>query len=558
MPPIHCTRPVLVALWLAAPLAVAAQPPPVPPPAAGASAFTIFLRGAPIGSEQIAVTRVAEGWTILSSGRLGPPLDVVARRVQLRYDPDWKPLELTVDATVRGQPQTVHTVVEGTTARSEINVAGQAATKSDTIEPDAVLVPSPFFAPFEALAARLKTAQPGSTIQAYVVPQFSIGIRVGESSTEHIQTASRLIDARRSKVTLMTPNVPLDAEIWGDETGRLLRVSIPGQNLDAAREDIASVASRQITISRPNDEQVKILSNGFTIAGTLSRPKEAPARPLPAVVLTGGSGPVDRDELIFGIPILGQLAGALADEGFIVLRYDKRGVGQSGGRPESATLTDFSDDQRAAVRYLADRKDVDSKRIAVVGHSEGGIVSLMSAAKEKRIGAVGLLATNGVKGSDLILEQQKHLLDKSTMTEGEKQAKIELQKQINDAVITGKGLDKLPADVRRQIENAEFQSILSSDPAKLMQDVRQPVLIVQGTVDKQVDPSNADRLETLARARKNAPPVDVVRVPGVNHLLVPAQTGEVDEYGSLKDKHVSPAVTSAVVNWLKKLFVPPR
>jgi len=61
-------------------------------------------------------------------------------------------------------------------------------------------------------------------------------------------------------------------------------------------------------------------------------------------------------------------------------------------------------------------------------------------------------------------------------------------------------------------------------------DVRQPILIVQGELDTQVEPSNADKLEALARKRKNAPAVDTVKVPGVNHLLVPAMTGEVDEY----------------------------
>jgi len=82
--------------------------------------------------------------------------------------------------------------------------------------------------------------------------------------------------------------------------------------------------------------------------------------------------------------------------------------------------------------------------------------------------------------------------------------------------------------------------------------VRQPLLIVQGDLDTQVEPPNADRLEALARARKNAKPVEVVKIPGVNHLLMPAATGEVDEYPTLKDKHVSPAVTQAIVTWLKK------
>src|SRR6185436_1773659 len=127
-------------------------------------------------------------------------------------------------------------------------------------------------------------------------------------------------------------------------------------------------------ISRPNDTTVNIPSNGFTLAATLSRPASSSAAKLPAVVLVGASGPTDRDGMAAGIPILGQIAGALADAGYIVVRYDKRGIGQSGGRPESASMTDYADDLRAAVKLLADRKDVDQKRIAVVGHSEGGLV----------------------------------------------------------------------------------------------------------------------------------------------------------------------------------------
>ena len=78
-------------------------------------------------------------------------------------------------------------------------------------------------------------------------------------------------------------------------------------------------------------------------------------------MLVGGSGPLDRDETVAGIPIFGQLAGALADAGFTVLRYDKRGIGQSGGRVEAAGLTDYAEDLRAAVKFMAARKDVDSE-----------------------------------------------------------------------------------------------------------------------------------------------------------------------------------------------------
>ena len=271
------------------------------------------------------------------------------------------------------------------------------------------------------------------------------------------------------------------------------------------RDDIASVSTRRVVISREGDEQVRIPANGFNLAGTISKPAGTAGQRLPAIVLVAGSGPVDRDETVAGIPVLGQLAGALADAGFLVLRYDKRGIGQSGGRIESAGPREYAEDLRAAVKFLADRKDTDPKRIAVIGHSEGGSVALLVAAKDRHVAAIVLMAAPGLSGNDLILAQQKHLLDRSNLSEPDKQAKVELQKRIQEAAMTGKGLDALPADVRRQIDNAEFQSILTHDPAKVMPSVRQPILIVQGALDTQVDPSNADRLADLARARKGAP-----------------------------------------------------
>ena len=532
---------------------------PAPPPEPGGMSYHVFLRGQPVGTEQVAVTRTADGWNIVSSGRLAAPLDVVARRVQVRYTPDWRPIELAFDGTVRGQQQSVRTTIDGTTARSAVTTNGQPAEKTDTIDANSVLLlPNSFFGPYEAVSHRVRAAAAGTIIPAYGVPQTSFTIRVGESSEDRIQTTSGVVAARHTRLTLVLPGAMLDGDVWTDDAGRLVRFSVPAQSVDFVREDVGAVSSRSVPISRPNDEQVKIPANGFVLAGTLSRPAETPSVRLPAVVLIGGSGPHDRDEMVFGVPILGQIAGALADAGYMVLRYDKRGIGQSGGRAEAASIADFAEDARAAVKWLTDRKDVDAKRVALVGHSEGGAVALLAASKDKRIAAVALIAANGVSGAELVLAQQLHLLERSKLSAEEKQAKIDLQKRIHEAVITGKGWDDLPADVRRQVDNPEFQSILTNDPAKVMPDVRQPLLILQGELDTQVAPSNADRLEALARQRKNAPPVEVARIPGINHLLVPAKTGEVDEYGSLPDHQVSAAVTTALVGWLNKHLIVSR
>jgi pimeloyl-ACP methyl ester carboxylesterase len=546
---LSCAAAAFVAL---APMTAGAQPQA---PERATSHLTIFVRNVPIGNEQVTVSRTADGWTISSTGRLGPPLDAVARVVEARYTADWVAREFRFDATVRGTTQSIRTVVDNGNATTELDVGGQKTQKTDPLEPGSVLLlPNSFFGPFEAVAARLRTAGPGTDIPAFGAPSVKFTIRVGESSTQRIQTTERLISAKRTAIKLVLPGAELDGDIWTDEAGRLIRLSLPAQSLEVVREDVASVASRSVTISRANDEPVKIPANGFVLAGTISKPTEpaAAGARLPAVVLVGGSGPTDRDGLAFGIPLLGQIADALADAGFIVVRYDKRGVGQSGGRAEAATLADYAEDVRAAVKLLSDRKDVDPKRIGVAGHSEGGSVALLAASKDKRISAVVVMATNGVTGADLILAQQKHALDRMQVSDDERQSKIELQKQIHQAVLTGKGWDQIPPDLRRTADSPEFQSILSNDPAKVMPDVRQPLLVVQGELDTQVEPSNADKLEALARKRKNAPPVAVVRVPGINHLLVPAKSGEVDEYRELPDKHVAPAVTQALVEWLRK------
>jgi uncharacterized protein len=543
------TRWALAVVLFVAPSGAFAQAPPQTG-AAQDSNFTIFLRGTAVGNEQVTVTRGTEGWTIIGSGRFG---DAVARRLEVRYTDDWKPLELTYQASLRGEEQMVRTTVSGTTASSLLTRAGRASEKTDTIESQSILLASPFFTPYEALAIRLRDLPAGSILQGYTASVAPLRIVVGESSDERIQTLDRMIAARLTHVTIETAG---DAAIWTDEDGRLLRLSVPGNGLEIVRDDIASVASRRVVLSRPNDEDVKIPANGFVLAGTISRPEHSAGIRLPAVILVGQSEGTDRDETTAGVPLFAELASSLADARFVVVRYDRRALGQSGGMSESATLADYADDVSAVVAMLRQRRDVDKFHIGVLGYADGGWVAMLAAARDKHIGGLVLAATPGVTGAEFNLWQSQRALEGLRKSDADKQATLELQKRIQHAVLTGSGWDQVPAELRAQADTPWFQSYLAFDPARIMPKIHVPMLIVHGMLDTEVEPSNAEALAVLARARKGKSPVELTRVPSVDHLLIAASTGLTEEYSQLTEKLINPAVTSAITDWLAKTFSP--
>ncbi len=540
---------------LAALVLTASVSPQQPSPS---STLTVFVRGAAVGSEEVTLTRSADGWTIVTTGRLGSPFNIITRRLEIRYDTDWKPREMTLDAAIGGQPQRLHTVFQAGSATSEISQGGQTTTKTDPVSADTIALPTPFFGAYEALTARLAGASPPAELRAYLAPQAEVPIRIAPLAEQRIQLAGGPLTARRFEMTIGGAAGQVAAEIWLDDGGRLLRFQIPAQSLDVVRQDIAAVSTRIERLSRPGDELVSIPGNGFSLAATIGRPTGSELPRLPALVLVGGSTGADRDETIAGIPIFGQLAGTLADLGYLVVRYDKRGVGLSGGRLETATVVDYAEDVRWIVRYLADRKDVDERRVAIVGHGEGGTVALSAAHKQDRIKAVVLVATPSIRGAELVLEQQRHALERSTMSQAEKETAIDLQQKIIQAVYDGEGWEGIPPDVRRRVDTPFYRSFLLLDPSESVAQVSQPILVVQGALDKQVLPYHADRLVEMARARKGKNRVsEVASVPGVNHLLVPATTGEVDEYAQLKGASVSPDVAKTIAAWLDKIMPPP-
>ena len=545
-----------VALVLPAPSA--AQTPPPLPAAETGTQFLVFFRSQPVGREEVLVLRMADGWVVRGTSRLGAPIDITTRLAQVDYDLEWRPKSLLVDGIVRGQDLTLKTTFDGGKASNIIAVQGSPQSKVDPVSADPVVLPNTFLGSYAALTRRLHGKAAGSELRAYIAPQAEIAVKVVSVAQERIETPRGIVNATRYAITFNNPppGGDLAINLWADANGGLLRMNIPTQMIEMAREDIASAASRTAAFSVPGDESVIIPTLGFSLAATITRPAGATAA-LPAAILIGGSGPTDRDETVAGIPIFGQLARDLVAAGFAVVRYDKRGVGQSGGRAESVTIADYAEDARQVLLWLEKQKGIDKNRIALVGHSEGGLVAMLTAGRERgKVKAMALVGTPATSGNEVVLEQQKHLLSKLPIDDAQRAEKIALQEKVNTAVIKGTGWGDIPEAARRAADTPWFYSFLTFNPEKAMDNTRQPVVIVQGELDTQVMPHHADKLGVMARERKgDKVPVEVVKVPGVNHLLVPAKTGDVSEYGSLgPDAKISPEVTSAIATFLARVL----
>ena len=128
-----------------------------------------------------------------------------------------------------------------------------------------------------------------------------------------------------------------------------------------------------------------------------------------------------------------------------------------------------------------------------------------------------------------------------------------MQARIQEAVLTEKGWESIPPELRAQADTAWFRSLLLFEPAKVMQKIEQPILIIQGDLDQQVFPHHADQLGALARTRKKSPPVEVVHLPGDQP---PFDFGEIRRRRrirfTLPDKNITPTIAKTIAEWLKK------
>ena len=320
---------------------------------------------------------------------------------------------------------------------------------------------------------------------------------------------------------------------------------------------------------RPYRQEAVSFANaaaGVKLAGTLGIPDGA--GPFPAVVLICGSGPQTRDEDVMGHKIFLVLADALNRRGIAVLRYDKRGVGESTGNYATATFTDFAADTESALAFLKSRPEIAPDRIGLVGHSEGGAVAPMIAVRDPSARFVVLMAAPGMRIGQLLRLQTAKIAKASGASDadiakklaffdklyvdlagagGDAQAlavaRADVARAVADKIVPAASADALATLVTSPWAHEAF----AYDPIPALRQLKTPVLALNGSLDLQV-PAEED-LNPIRAALQGNPETTIVELPNLNHLFQTAKVGTPAEYGEIEET-IAPAALKTIADWV--------
>lgn len=318
------------------------------------------------------------------------------------------------------------------------------------------------------------------------------------------------------------------------------------------------------------------------LAGTFTYP--ATGTTFPTAILITGSGQQDRDETIMEHKPFAVLADHLTKNGMAVLRLDDRGAGKSTGEVRKATSADFANDIEEAIRYIAKHPAVDKKRIGLIGHSEGGLIASLIAAKNKDVDFIVLLAGPGVRGSELLAQQAEAIIAASGFSADEAKSYRQLYTNILNAAIaspdsasaypkawqhytawknattentrsrlgitTDEVAGKMIGDMITGFRQPWMTYFLERDAASLLSKTSAKVLALNGSRDLQV--LAMPNLEGIRAALKKSksPAYEVKELQGMNHLFQTCQSCTINEYGSLEETF-SPLALEEITKWLK-------
>lgn len=365
-------------------------------------------------------------------------------------------------------------------------------------------------------------------------------------------------------------------------SGRWQRQGMPSATLRFSRpmEAAPLAAARPQTPHAPFAYRVEPVrfanaQSRNSLAGTLTLP--AGSGPFAAAILVSGSGPQDRDETLFGHKPFAVLADHLTRQGIAVLRFDDRGVGESGGLFDGASNADLAGDVRAAVDFLIAQPGINPKAVGLIGHSQGGIVGPLAALHNPAVGYLVLLAAPATGMAEVLLVQRRL----TAAMQGQAGASLatheaalvtllEASARAPDrAAATARVGALLTPELMRQLGQADTQKpalvgeltsdwlrdVLHYDAPATLGGLTIPILALNGSLDRQV-PAEAN-LAAIRQASAANRDVTTLQLAGLNHLFQGARSGAIAEYAEISETFAHSAL-GTISGWITARFGGPR
>jgi uncharacterized protein len=404
-------------------------------------------------------------------------------------------------------------------------------------------------------------------------------------------------DMKLTNVQLLNDSLILEiGAIGGKAAGRLLNDStfsgqwIQGVSLPFSLKKVVAPS----TVNRPQtptppfsyDSDDVIYYNkdkSIRFGATVTSPKGA--GPFPAMILITGSGQQNRDEELFGHKLFAVLADHLTKNGYVVLRVDDRGTGQTTGTVATATSKDFAGDVMTGLDYLKGLPKVDKAKLGMLGHSEGGMIAQLVAAERPDIDFVIMLAGPGQKIIDLMADQNRAILEKRGLPSNAINSYVDLYKSLATVIafapsdtlaklgavpILEDWLKRTPKEIvdttlgetanmdrqsvinefTKAFRNPWFHYFIKYNPDEYVRKMKAKVLALNGEKDIQVlaKPNLAALKSSLQKSRSKK--YDIIELKGLNHLFQHCISCTVDEYGKLEETIALEALET-IATWLK-------
>ncbi|HEY6359317.1 MAG TPA: alpha/beta fold hydrolase, partial [Vicinamibacterales bacterium] len=353
----------------------------------------------------------------------------------------------------------------------------------------------------------------------------------------------------RATVTCVFERGPRDIVIYLDDSGLIAGMNYAPFTPATTPADSSWTAPRYADPRTFHEEAVTIADGPWKLNATLTLPNRT--SPSPAVVLVSGSGPNDGDETVGPNKVFKDLAWGLASKGIAVLRYPKRTrvYAAPSADPQAFTVMDeFVDDARAAVALLTSRADINSKRIFLAGHSEGGYLAPRIAAGDAQIAGIIILEGNARPIEQAVLDQARYVatLPGANAAAGDQQLSA-LKSQA--AVIED---PKLKAGtyvtfLTASVPASYFLDLRGYEATTVAAHLTIPIYVAQGGRDFQV--TTADFTE-WRKALASHPNATLKLYPPLDHLLFPGVGVSTPAEYLAPDLHVADEVVTDLAAWI--------